>query len=44
MPTLEVIVIDDGSSDDTSAIVAEAFADEPRVKLLTLPMAARRAR
>ena len=33
---LEVIVIDDGSSDATSAIVAEAFAGEPRVKLLTL--------
>jgi cellulose synthase/poly-beta-1,6-N-acetylglucosamine synthase-like glycosyltransferase/peptidoglycan/xylan/chitin deacetylase (PgdA/CDA1 family)/spore germination protein YaaH len=33
---LEVIVIDDGSSDATSAIVAAAFAGEERVKLLTL--------
>ncbi|MFM5884516.1 MAG: polysaccharide deacetylase family protein, partial [Novosphingobium sp.] len=33
---LEVIVIDDGSKDDTSAIVARAFGGEPRVRLLTL--------
>lgn len=33
---VEVIVIDDGSKDRTSAIVREAFADEPRVRLLTL--------
>ncbi len=33
---IEVIVIDDGSKDATSAIVAGAFADEPRVRLLTL--------
>ena len=33
---LEVIVVDDGSKDRTSAIVAEAFAGEPRVRLVTL--------
>jgi cellulose synthase/poly-beta-1,6-N-acetylglucosamine synthase-like glycosyltransferase len=33
---IEVIVIDDGSADRTSALVREAFADEPRVRLLTL--------
>lgn len=33
---LEVIVIDDGSSDGTSLIVGDAFAGEERVKLLTL--------
>jgi cellulose synthase/poly-beta-1,6-N-acetylglucosamine synthase-like glycosyltransferase len=33
---VEVIVIDDGSSDATSAIVATAFAGDPRVQLLTL--------
>lgn len=35
-PTLQVIVADDGSRDRTSAIVAEAFAGNPRVQLLTL--------
>jgi cellulose synthase/poly-beta-1,6-N-acetylglucosamine synthase-like glycosyltransferase/peptidoglycan/xylan/chitin deacetylase (PgdA/CDA1 family)/spore germination protein YaaH len=33
---MEVIVADDGSRDRTSAIVAEHFADESRVRLLTL--------
>lgn len=33
---LEVIVLDDGSQDATSDIVRTAFADEPRVRLLTL--------
>ncbi|CAN5134008.1 glycosyltransferase [soil metagenome] len=36
-PRIEVIVIDDGSSDATSAIVARAFAIDPRVTLLTIP-------
>jgi cellulose synthase/poly-beta-1,6-N-acetylglucosamine synthase-like glycosyltransferase/spore germination protein YaaH/peptidoglycan/xylan/chitin deacetylase (PgdA/CDA1 family) len=34
---LEVIVIDDGSKDETGAIVERAFAGEPRVRLLTVP-------
>jgi cellulose synthase/poly-beta-1,6-N-acetylglucosamine synthase-like glycosyltransferase len=33
---IEVIVIDDGSGDGTAAIVARAFADDPRVRLLAL--------
>ncbi|MEI5686994.1 polysaccharide deacetylase family protein [Sphingomonas kyungheensis] len=33
---VEVIVIDDGSKDATSAVVSAAFGDDPRVRLLTL--------
>lgn len=33
---LQVIVADDGSKDRTSAIIADAFASNPRVELLTL--------
>ncbi|KQM19450.1 glycosyltransferase [Novosphingobium sp. Leaf2] len=35
-PALQVIVADDGSKDATSAIVREAFGNDPRVTLLTL--------
>lgn len=35
-PNIEVIVADDGSKDRTSAIVAAAFGDDPRVRLMTL--------
>jgi cellulose synthase/poly-beta-1,6-N-acetylglucosamine synthase-like glycosyltransferase/peptidoglycan/xylan/chitin deacetylase (PgdA/CDA1 family)/spore germination protein YaaH len=33
---VEVIVIDDGSRDGTSAIIEQAFGGDPRVRLLTL--------
>jgi cellulose synthase/poly-beta-1,6-N-acetylglucosamine synthase-like glycosyltransferase/peptidoglycan/xylan/chitin deacetylase (PgdA/CDA1 family)/spore germination protein YaaH len=36
-PDFEVIVIDDGSRDGTSAAVREAFSDETRVRLITKP-------
>jgi cellulose synthase/poly-beta-1,6-N-acetylglucosamine synthase-like glycosyltransferase/spore germination protein YaaH len=32
---LEILVVDDGSKDRTSAVVREAYANEPRVTLLT---------
>lgn len=34
---LEIVVIDDGSTDNTSAVVHEHFAHDARVRLLTLP-------
>lgn len=33
-PHVEVIVVDDGSKDETSAVVAGAFGDEARVRLI----------
>ena len=34
-PRLEVLVLDDGSKDATSAVVRAAYDDEPRVRLMT---------
>ncbi len=36
-PALEVIVVDDGSTDATTAVVQASYANEPRVRLLTIP-------
>ena len=33
-PNLEVIVVDDGSADDTSGVVAEHFSSRPEVRLM----------
>ncbi|MBO9581249.1 MAG: glycosyltransferase [Sphingobium sp.] len=35
-PAMEVIVADDGSKDATSALVAQHYGDDPRVRLMTL--------
>ena len=34
-PRLEVIVLDDGSKDATATVVSSAYADEPRVRLMS---------
>jgi cellulose synthase/poly-beta-1,6-N-acetylglucosamine synthase-like glycosyltransferase/peptidoglycan/xylan/chitin deacetylase (PgdA/CDA1 family)/spore germination protein YaaH len=35
-PDLELIIADDGSKDRTSALVAESYGSDPRVRLMTL--------
>lgn len=42
-PDLEVVVVDDGSKDRTLAVLEEAFAAEPRVRIFTQPNAGKSA-
>lgn len=37
VPPYEVLVCDDGSTDDTAALLRQLFADVPQVKVLSLP-------
>lgn len=36
-PNLEIIFVDDGSKDNTYAVISKAFADNPKVKTFTKP-------